>query len=577
MAAVMMVWGDVGAASAAVGDRSAPRADRVPCDAGRVAHEDRSVRSKWVRESLHEQMIEVRGWLAKRIGAFRHPVCVKLLTRELPRNLLAHAGARSLRGGRWVPRRSGRFEVCLVRVSARERLTAGRRLQGLLAHELAHCRQVEVMSLRRFTAGVAHLWLTEGSAEYLSVKRAGLWRPELVDLWRQYAAAPERSLFERRYDAAGFFWHVARRVDRPFRVIRTMWRAWRGRSARLRNRSAFAVARRAGGGGDFVRSWATGFMRRPDWGPEWELQGFGLPQGSGAPTLLDLQPGQREDGTLVAEAAVGVYLIAAPAGSVVQVIGRGAGRLRGFGSGSPDRRLAGDFELTYCVQSCRCADGTDLGRSMPTTEGTVAAAAFSNAPRESYVRAALIDPPCTETGNEPSCPSPGPNLAAHPGGMASRNTAAFRHQPCGALPPCDRFPFSPPQIAAMIKNIRDNHPPQPWPPESPNPPQVIPPGFPATGNAPFARRGCMWLTNYGDLFHVYEVIDDAALRQHLATLQTVAVGDQGWIEAGADPNVFFRVGTELLGTYILVTDLEEGEAISFATTVAQIARASQPG
>ena len=219
----------------------------------------------------------------------------------------------------------------------------------------------------------------------MSWQRAGVWdRRSITGFWRSYATRPEVSLFDRSYSAVGFFEHLDRHADRPHRVIRAMWRAWRGQTVRARNREAFKVATEAAGGAGFVRSWATGFMRRADFGPDWEMQGTGLPprsEVSATPEVLVMVPGWPPQERNIVAASVGLQEIVAPAGAVVKVSGVGFGKLRVFDPRSPDITLEGDFELTYCARACTCPDGRDLSQSMPTTPNLLATVALSNAPR----------------------------------------------------------------------------------------------------------------------------------------------------------------------------------------------------
>ena len=95
--------------------------------------------------------------------------------------------------------------------------------------------------------------------------------------------------------------------------------------------------------------------------------------------------------------------------------------------------------------------------------------------------------------------------------------------------------------------------------------------------SPFAGRGCMWITNFGDMLHIYEVPDTAAFRMLAATLEHVPVGEVGWIESEfQDIDVFFRVGDQVLGAHVGMHALDRDEAILFALDVAAVARGQPP-
>ena len=562
VSAVMVVGGGADTA-VADGPARAAQADRVRCTDGRAPREDRDPGTRAFRRTMRQEAAAARKWIARRLGSFRHPVCVALLRVNLNNDALADTGGSSLRHGWWVERGIGRFDVCLIQVSARERNADRKRLRGLLAHELTHCRQAEVMGLARLLRA-ENDWLTEGSAEFVGLRRAGVWWPDDIAAgWRKYAVHPEQSLFDRRHEAFGFFEHVARRVDDPYRVIRRMWKQWRGRSVGARNRAAFAVARRAGGGAGFVRSWATSFMRRPDWSSDWEMRGTGLPkraQASATPTLLLLWSGQPAHAMLPAEAAVGVYNILAPAGSLVRVRGLGAGKLRLFDPKSPDWSLRGAFELTYCVKACACPDGTDLTGSMPTTPSRLASAAVSNAPDEGWFEVMLIDPPCPRPPTEPTCPTPPGNVTALAGAAAVQ---AGEQQWC--LPhPCE-WGFGVPQVTQWIREAVDDRE---------LPVEKVSGGPFAGGLVGVVARGCLWTDSVGDLVHIAEVADTPGLRAKLAGLERVQVADEGWVEEmtdGALPNedVYFRVGdTFAMAALWTFGYTDRHEAIAFANAVA---------
>lgn len=575
-AGMVVAAGDARAASASAGPvAGAAQAERVRCSAGRVADEDRSAQSRPAREALREAAAEAEKWIRPRVGALRHTVCVKLLTRNIS-GTGAATGGRSLRGGAWIPRGSGRFQVCLIQVSRNMRNAGSNLLRGLLTHEVTHCRQAEVMGLERYVRS-ENDWLTEGSAEYVSWKRAGVWdRGLITEFWRAYATRPEQSLFDRRYSAVGFFEHVARRVNEPFIVIPAMWRAWRGRSVRERNRAAFDVATRAAGGAASVRSWATGFMRRPDFGLDWEMQGTGLPARPHAvatPELLLMLPGQPAHDRTLAEASVGLYQILAPPGAVVKVSGVGAGKVRVFDPRSPEISFERGFELTYCARACTCPDGTDLAKSMPTTPNLAAAVAVSNAPFQAWFTAELIAPPCPPPPTDP--PPPGPTCPMPPGNVTALTGAApvLAESPQFCLPdPCEWLGV--PEMTDWIREVLD------LPGHSAELERFAfgPIRFPLH-DLDVSWRGCQWHDHGGEgsIVTIAELSDSAALRAHLAHLERVPVADEGWIEVMNDSDnddvpylahVYFRVGGSFAMADLWNFFTDRSEAIAFANAVA---------
>jgi hypothetical protein len=550
------------------------------CGSARVRDENvsKGADSRAARAAIREQASAARKWLAERFGALRHQWCPKLLTIDLQAERpgderRALTGAMTRRGGAWRPVTSGRFGACVTRISRSQAGRSDQLLLGLLTHEAVHCYQAEAMGVRRFLASSP--WLREGSAAYASWAHAGAYAPhDMTDRWRTYATQPERSLYARDYDAAGFFEHLERHTKHRWRVIARMWRAWRGRSIPVRDDAAFAVARRAGGGAGFVRAWATGFARRGDWGPEWDMQGTGLPsnaEASAVPTPLALQSGDFAKTDFVDEAAVRLFNIMALPGSVVSVRGEGTGKLRLFDTQAPDLQLDGDFQVDYCVLACQCPDGSDLAASMPTAPNGLAVAAFSNGADTGMFEAQIIAPPCPPPTfpppPEPTC-SPTPASAGSPALHAaalSRPASVASHEPCTHTPhPCD-WGFGVPEITAwMLDAVDDRHPVE----------KVAGGRHDDDETIWGPKRGCLWTDSWGDLVSIDEFHDNAALRAHLDTLDRVPVADEGWVQIMSshkppDRDVFFRVGGRIVRTALWThccTDPDE--AIAFANAVA---------
>ena len=355
-----------------------------------------------------------RKWLGRRFGTLKHPMRVDFLLQELPTAGGGRASAETvpMSRGRYglVEDWDGRYAVCVIRVTPTGRVLPRPARRGLLAHEATHCFQFETLGTRA-TRTVGARWLREGSAEWASYEYAqrAWFGPKY---WDQYESTPEKSLYKRLYDAVGFFAHVDRKTKHhPWRVVRSMWRAARpGRNGGgIDSQAAFRVAQRAGGGTAFARTWAMSFARRPKpYGDDWEMRGIGLRPPSGA-NLTEIHvraPGDRYV-RIPAAASVGLYLLTADDGAVIQVRGEGYGALQfvAAGGGAPVPRklpFEGKYSIRYCVHECSstCSDGSKLDHRMVVAEPGAAIFAFTGGAggAEMEVQQLSVDEACRVRG-----------------------------------------------------------------------------------------------------------------------------------------------------------------------------------
>jgi hypothetical protein len=140
--------------------------------------------------------------------------------------------------------------------------------RATLAHEAFHCLQAQVMgsSAAYLTAPA---WLIEGQAEWVGETYAG-GTSISGQWWQLYLTKPLTPLFQRSYDAVGFYAHLEESGIDPWKRFSPMLTA---------GGSAAAYARAvAGHEPAFLDSWAAGLAREAAWGPGWNTTGPGITQ-----------------------------------------------------------------------------------------------------------------------------------------------------------------------------------------------------------------------------------------------------------------------------------------------------------
>lgn len=219
--------------------------------------------------------------------------------------------------------------------------TADSNSDATLAHEMIHCFQAGIYG----TAAAfndAPSWAIEGSAEWGSAMLVG---PDILDagLWPLYLSTPTRPLFQREYDAIGFYAHLQETGHSPWAKFREMWQT-RGNAAQ------YAVI--GGGDADFLDSWASSLTRESAFGSAWDTTGPGITSTSAPRTRLVI--GSAPSAVSAKPYTEQIYALAAST-DLIDVAITGHGRI---GDGTVD-----DVEpsaKTYCLRDdqCRCPDGS---------------------------------------------------------------------------------------------------------------------------------------------------------------------------------------------------------------------------
>lgn len=146
------------------------------------------------------------------------------------------------------------------------------------AHELFHCYQYAMSSsLAGAFVSAFPAWITEGSASWVgltlnpgAMKAGNTW-------WTPYLDKRDISLFDRTYDAIGFYsqlTHIGNNVWEAFKRVYTP-------NTKALTDVAYFNLMVGPSPAKFLHSWATSYQREsllgPDWGPDWEMVGPTIP------------------------------------------------------------------------------------------------------------------------------------------------------------------------------------------------------------------------------------------------------------------------------------------------------------
>ena len=212
---------------------------------------------------------------------------------------------------------SGVPSICRVRVTAAGLAASPEFRQLFLAHELFHCFQFDIRSP---DWSPLPEWIGEGTADWAALSIDPVSYAVGGGNLTSYIGSPHTPIFERSYDAVGFWGHVQD-------VEGDLWKTLPAIFKDGRNLQSFALA----GAGDnaFLTSWASSLLRYPGGlgGPPWHMQSPIEP-----PPLSALAtPADTIVGDGVASAAPGTIanyiVLAKPGAPLLHIATQGYGRL----------------------------------------------------------------------------------------------------------------------------------------------------------------------------------------------------------------------------------------------------------
>jgi hypothetical protein len=189
--------------------------------------------------------------------------------------------------------------------------------------------------------------LIEGQAEWVG----DALRPTAAAAspWNGYIAKPGKALFERSYDALGFYAHIAQSGTNTWDVLISMLQAADDNPARYEASGATSD--------QFLDTWASGFFREPSVGAAWEFDGPGLPATRG-PARPVLSASNGKATPFSAPAYANAVFDLSSSADILSFTVTGHARLADPGD-RQDYVLAGG---SFCTRDggCICPPGTDF-------------------------------------------------------------------------------------------------------------------------------------------------------------------------------------------------------------------------
>ena len=262
----------------------------------------------------------------------------------------------------WVrqePSSGVRMDTCVIRISADLRLAAPLIRTVYLAHEVMHCYQFALGTLEDFTS--LPLWVKEGTAQFAGEDYAAVGSYANEPYWRQYLTG-EASLFDRSYDAMGFFFHLKSRGIDPYPIIKLAILAGPTAAATVGSPSSALLMSiiRADTGDDVFSQWPTSLARRRDLGTEWDSTAPGIPPEQRAPLVGSVSEGSPFELNVDA-AQQKLLFLAFPRGEILRLAIEGYGGIHwdpAAGGGSTEWYALAHLG-SYCVAgTCQCPDGS---------------------------------------------------------------------------------------------------------------------------------------------------------------------------------------------------------------------------
>jgi hypothetical protein len=315
----------------------APQDPDVPCQAGD------SPDASAMRAVLDRQIDAI----ASRLGrGLRLPTRVWMNKRNLEGDSAMYAVYCS------VTRRAKTTYECTIHVNPAASTYADQEKAAGLAHEAMHCFLMDALGRGE---DALPPWLQEGIPMWAEAAVVG-GSTVASQAWQRYLTLNRTSLYQRSYDAVGFFAQLANSGVDVWKRIDPITQAF----LKGGNEAAWGAAvTRAPA---FLRAWAAGHARGARPGKEWDITGYGI-------SAFKPRIPARGGATLAASApAAGVDLISVtlPPNSAVTVAGDAAARgLLGLADG--DHEIADLIGTTVCTGGCTCKAGSPrAGTTLPS-------------------------------------------------------------------------------------------------------------------------------------------------------------------------------------------------------------------
>jgi hypothetical protein len=289
---------------------------------------------------------------------------------------------------------------------------------SVVTHEVFHCYQQDA-SVSAEDVGNTPLWLIDGEATWAQmVLVPGADFTALHTHWSEYISQPKQGLYTRRYDAAGFFGHVADVAGEGF-VWSTVIEAYVA-GGQAGDDAGFTAAT-AGVEDKVLDTWAASYFRGHDGKFLWDMKGPGtvnMPTESPTPTDVTVPSGSTVALTSVSSWQLGLSTLRPMADVLTIVMPTGHGAVIDT-NGQLNKVLTPGEPLTVCVvKSCVCP---------PDQEGTVPPTVSASSPLDVgltggrngaavYASASSLSDFCSRKPLPPPPPGGGGGGGGSPGG-----------------------------------------------------------------------------------------------------------------------------------------------------------------
>ena len=258
--------------------------------------------------------------------------------------------------GQFATPGSERMTKCVIQINTRgQQLEESEDQTAVVAHELFHCFQYELAARVGDNFSVQP-WIAEAGAAWVgedfTISELGSTLGQ--QFWLGWLKEPDGFLFQRGYDAIGWYAHLARTGADPWKFLDNMYlTAMRTRSSF----DAYDVAMRLGGD-KAIDAWGTSYFRDDGIGGDWTMAGKGLPTNIQTP----VPQGPLESGdtlVMVVEPTTAWAIKLDIQASVFAIVGPSArGQIR-FSNGTT-RTLGSALGEAFCTrpEGCTCPDGS---------------------------------------------------------------------------------------------------------------------------------------------------------------------------------------------------------------------------
>jgi hypothetical protein len=203
---------------------------------------------------------------------FNEPIAVVLVNfpdREYPTANAATVGVNS-KG----QKTDGEMASCRIYVYPRGQQKQGATQVSMMAHEVFHCFQASLRTLKEY--GAMPSWVSEGEASWVGETIAG-GSDESRTWWNWWLRRPDISLFRREHDAIGFFSHAAS-MGRS--SADSLWGLLDPALEAAMDGGNDAAFDQLVGDRDIdielMYQWGSRYLRQPQLGPAWDFTGPGI-------------------------------------------------------------------------------------------------------------------------------------------------------------------------------------------------------------------------------------------------------------------------------------------------------------